>query len=97
MTATYPLTWSDPAPPTANVSHYDHVVARTPFGELMIEWQSWKAYPGYTCSLYPLNNDFVSGYTLEETKAEVQRLWDGYINSIVNASSEPAPLDFQGS
>lgn len=42
------LEWSEPAPPTKDVCHYDHCHADTPFGRYQIEWKSWKDYPGYT-------------------------------------------------
>ena len=37
------LKWSDPDP-ERRVSHYDHVIAETPLGRILIEWKSWKKY-----------------------------------------------------
>ena len=36
------MNWTEPAPPTKEVSDYDHVVCNTPLGVARIEWKSWK-------------------------------------------------------
>jgi hypothetical protein len=65
-----PLEWSEPAPPTEGVSSYDHVIARTPFGEIRIEWKSWKKYDAY-CVSTPWDF-FHPGDDLEDAKAAAQ-------------------------
>jgi hypothetical protein len=63
--------WTDPAPPAnGDPSFYDHVIAETPLGEVVIEWKSWKDYPDYVCQT-PWET-FVCGETLEEAKIAVE-------------------------
>lgn len=35
------LVWSEPAPPNKEIS-YDHTIAETPFGRILITWKGWK-------------------------------------------------------
>lgn len=39
--------WSEERPPIENVSFYDHVVSKTPIGNMVIDWKSWKDRPDY--------------------------------------------------
>jgi len=60
------MNWTEPKPPTIDVSFYDHVKSETPLGELMIEWKSWKDSPSYDIML---NGDWIGvEYSLEEAK-----------------------------
>lgn len=68
------LQWSDHAPPTDGVSHYDHVIAQTPLGQIMIEWKSWKDYPGYTCQM-PWD-ELINASELDDAKEAVQAAWN---------------------
>lgn len=46
------LQWSEPkGPDGGKTSYYDHTQAETPLGTAMIEWKSWKDYPGYTVTV----------------------------------------------
>ncbi len=45
------MKWTEPAPPTANVSWYDHILCDTPLGQAKIEWKSHKDYPSYSISV----------------------------------------------
>lgn len=47
MSEVIKLEWSEPKPPTAGVSSYDHSIADSPIGEFRVEWKSWKQYPSY--------------------------------------------------
>lgn len=77
----YRLTWSEPAPPTANVCSYDHVVAETPLGRIRIEWKSWKILD--TCCAEMPWGEFVYDYTVELAKIAVQKAWDRMIVRLV--------------
>lgn len=53
---TYPATeglqWSKPAPANDEI-HYDHVIAQTPFGRILITWKSWKDQPKFDIEEMP--------------------------------------------
>jgi hypothetical protein len=41
------MNWTEPKPPTKDVSSYDHITCETPIGKAIIEWKSWKENPSY--------------------------------------------------
>jgi len=41
------MKWTEAAPPTEGISHYDHVTLTSPIGDIVIEWKSWKERPSY--------------------------------------------------
>lgn len=41
------LSWSDPAEPKEKGCHYNHTIAETPFGRLLLTWKGWKDDPGF--------------------------------------------------
>lgn len=89
------LTWSDPAPPDESC-RYDHVTAQTPFGQISIEWKSWKApYASYDV-FYSFDHERVdNGYTLDEAKRKAEAEFSRRID-LVTASAvklTPAPGD----
>jgi hypothetical protein len=43
--------WTDPKPPTEGISYYDHTIASTPLGTILIEWKSWKKNPSYDITI----------------------------------------------
>jgi hypothetical protein len=45
------MNWTEPKPPTRDVSFYDHIICKTPLGKFMIEWKSWKESPRYDIML----------------------------------------------
>lgn len=45
------MEWTEPKPPTTNMSYYDHTIAETPLGRMIIEWKSWKEKPSYDVML----------------------------------------------
>lgn len=62
------MKWTEPKPPTRDVSFYDHVKLETPLGEIKIEWKSWKEDPSYDVML---NDEWLlCVYNLEEAKEE---------------------------
>ncbi len=67
------LSWSDTAPPD-DLCRYHHVVAKTPLGEIFIEWKGWKAVPSFTAQL-PWG-DWVVGDDLADAKRLVQKAWN---------------------
>lgn len=70
-----PLEWSEPRPPTRDVCHYDHVVAETPLGQIIIEWKSWKC-PGEGYTAHMPWDHFVVGDNLDDAKRKVQEAWN---------------------
>ena len=67
------LTWTEPQRPNED-SHYDHVIAETPLGQIKLEWKSWKDYdaPGGQMPW----DEFAVGADLEKAKADVQAKWN---------------------
>lgn len=60
------MKWTEPKKVTEGVSFYDHVIAETPIGRIMIEWKSWKDNDGYSVML---DNEWIGvGFDLEEAK-----------------------------
>lgn len=41
------MKWTEPKSATEGVSFYDHTIAETPIGKVIIEWKSWKDSPSY--------------------------------------------------
>ena len=57
--------WTDETPPNAD-SSYNHCSCETPIGLAVIEWKSWKDYPGYTLEI---GGEFVECFnSLDEAK-----------------------------
>jgi SH3-like domain-containing protein len=79
-----PLIWTDPAPGKEGVSHYDHVIAETPLGRILLEWKSWKDHDD-PCGHMPWD-EFIVEATLDGTKAAVQDAWDRMAPKIVALS-----------
>jgi hypothetical protein len=64
------LVWSEPAPPS-DACPYNNVRADTAFGTYLIEWKSWKDYPGYC--VHDVRDGFLLSLdTLEAAKAFAQ-------------------------
>ncbi len=82
------LKWSDPSPGKEGVSHYDHVIAETPLGEIKLEWKSWKEYDE-PCGSMPWG-EWIVGFTLEEAKSKAQAAWDAMIPKLTVLMSRPA-------
>ena len=80
-----PLVWSDPQPPTEGVSYYNHVITKTPLGEIRLEWKSWKDYDPPTAQM-PWE-EFVVGNNLSDAKVQVQAAWDRKSREIMALSS----------
>ena len=60
------MKWTEPKKPTDGVSFYDHTIAETPIGRMIIEWKSWKESPSYDVML---DNEWIGvDYDLESAK-----------------------------
>lgn len=60
------MNWTEHRKPTEGVSFYDHVIAETPIGRMIIEWKSWKESPSYDVML---DNEWIGvDYDLEIAK-----------------------------
>lgn len=60
------MKWTEPKKSTDGVSFYDHTIAETPIGRMIIEWKSWKESPSYDVML---DNEWIGvDYDLESAK-----------------------------
>ena len=60
------MKWTEPKKPTEGVSFYDHTIAETPIGRMIIEWKSWKDNDDYSVML---DNEWIGvGFDLDEAK-----------------------------
>tara|TARA_R110000851_G_scaffold12862_2_gene44281 strand:- start:15349 stop:15603 length:255 start_codon:yes stop_codon:yes gene_type:complete len=75
-----PLVWTEPASGKESVSHYDHVIAETPLGPIMLEWKSWKEWDD-PCGYMPWD-EFIVEPTLDKAKDAAQEAWDRMIPKI---------------
>lgn len=65
-----PIEWSDAQLPNKEIN-YNHVVGKTPLGDILITWKAWKEDPYYTIDESPfgwLNG----GYSLGDAKQVAQ-------------------------
>jgi hypothetical protein len=61
------MNWTEPKPPTEEICSYDHIICETPFGELKIEWESWKESTNYNVILNDM--DWIgTEYDIESAK-----------------------------
>lgn len=74
------LKWSLAAPPTKGISHYDHIIAETPLGNITLEWKGWKDYDS-PCAEMPWG-EFIVGTDLDDAKQKVQAAWDKMIPTL---------------
>ena len=76
------MKWTEPTKATEGVSFYDHVIAETPIGRMIIEWKSWKDQPSYDVMI---NNDWVGvEYELEDAKV----MGVEYLNNLLKKLTE---------
>ena len=76
------MKWTEPKEPTDGVSFYDHVIAETPIGKMMIEWKSWKDNDDYSVML---DNEWIGvGFDLEEAK----QIGENYLNDKLKKLTE---------
>lgn len=60
------MNWTEPTSPNKYIP-YDHVLLKTPLGEISIEWKSWKERPSYDIMLD--RGEWISAeYSLEDAK-----------------------------
>jgi hypothetical protein len=80
-----PLHWSDASAPN-DKSSYDHCVATTPLGDIVLEWKSWKDFdsPGGQMPW----GEYVSGNSLDDAKNKVQSAWDKTVKALLPLCSE---------
>lgn len=65
-----PLVWTDDLPACEEV-RYDHCMAQTPFGRILITWKSWKEYPEPTIDECPWSD--AGDYSVHENDASESR------------------------
>lgn len=44
-----PLVWTDVQEPNSEIC-YHHIKAKTPFGDIVIDWKGWKDFPSFDIS-----------------------------------------------
>ncbi len=79
-----PLEWT-PAAPSNSGCPYDHTRAKTPFGDYLVTWKSWKDYPSY--GLEFADEYLTTENTLPDAKLAAQEDFDRR----VAASVAPTP------
>jgi hypothetical protein len=83
---TMSLEWSEPRGPCAEY-RYDHIVAKTPLGDIELSWKSWKNYDA-PCGLMPWG-EFVDGHDLDTAKKNAQASWDHMVQQLIDLMSPP--------
>lgn len=81
-----PLEWS-PAEEPNGESPYDHTRAKTPFGDYLITWKSWKDFPSYDVEFQEIYR--TSRNLLRDAKVAAQEDYDSRIEL---AASTPKRL-----
>jgi len=61
------IQWTEPSKGHDAV-RYDHVYGRTPFGDFLITWKSWKDMPAYTIDDTPWNEFLSTHDSLDDAK-----------------------------
>ena len=80
------LDWSEPSPPDKEY-YYDHVVAKTVFGKVVITWKSWKEQADYYVE-FPFEWESFGklqqyNKTLTDAKQFAQDAWTKAIRSCI--------------
>ena len=76
------MKWTEPKKSTERVSFYDHVIAETPIGIMIIEWKSWKDRPSYNVEL---NKECIGvEYNLDDAK----KIGEGYLQGLLKKLTE---------
>ena len=83
-----PLEWSQEMPPNDDIC-YNHVVASTPFGRLVITWKGWKDYDSPTIDEAPWPDWWGCGQDLEEAKTLADTEYAKRVMRCLQSSSEP--------
>ena len=65
---------------------YNHVVAKTPIGDIHITWKGWKEYPSYDAEL-PWLNGWAYENTLDGAKNRVQDMWNVTVLEMMELST----------
>lgn len=85
------IEWSELKAPNKEVG-YEHVVAKTPLGQITIEWLYWREGDSKVAEM-PWG-DFVSGETFDQAKVAVQASWDEMVPRLAaftsRAQGDPA-------
>lgn len=88
------MKWTEPTNPKADVSNYDHCTTKTPIGEFIIEWKSWKDFPDYDVSLngkwlfMETSLDLAKNRVKEYMEKVVAELIDFATNNLTNGESD---------
>jgi hypothetical protein len=86
-----PLQWGEAQKPNTHKCSYDHVIARTTFGEIRIEWKSWKQRPSFDAQT-PWGFQLLHAENLIEAKMDIEVIWRRkLLASLLMEPSHPKP------
>jgi hypothetical protein len=86
------LEWSKEREPCEEC-RYNHCIAETPFGRILISWKGWKDYPQITPDEVPWGDSWFPVWSdLEEAKAECEAEYSRRIALSFEASPPPLPV-----
>lgn len=84
MAAIKKIQWTEPRKANNQV-RYDHVIGKTPIGDILITWKSWKSNDDYCVDESPWYAleayGFMVSASLEELKAQCQSAFEKYVDS----------------
>lgn len=80
------LKWSDTKRPCKEIP-YDHVIAETPFGHILITWKGWKENDCPTIDEFPGGGWLSVGSDLEDAKDIAEKEWDKRVSSCIQPNS----------
>lgn len=74
------IEWGEEQPANKDC-HYNHVVGKSPLGDIVITWKGWKDDPYYFTDDWAFG--FFGGYSLDEAKQAIQAAYDKIVLSCV--------------
>jgi hypothetical protein len=81
------LKWSEPKLP-CNELPYDHVIAETPFGRILITWKGWKEYDSPTIDEFPGVGWLSVGFDLDDAKDIAEREWNKRVSMCIPPNAQ---------
>lgn len=82
------LRWSEHRPPNSEIP-YDHVIAQTPFGRVLITWKGWKNHDTATIDEFPGAGFLPSCPGLDGAKITAEREWIRRVSECLTPPTEP--------
>lgn len=85
------LAWSEDKQPN-EYCPYNHAVAQTPFGRILITWKGWKEDVGAYVEEFPGGYQGPYAPDVAQTKVEVEREWERLLRLCYNHETEGVVL-----